>query len=415
MWVGLADYVGYGALFLLTVLVGRFFGLPELGRFGTATALATLVITSFARAYSGILRRDLAAFPERRAELFGTAFTIRVVGTVAMMLVPVAALELLVGTAWENRLGLAGPEGRQLGVAVAWLFAIRGADGGVDCFLASYQAERRFRLYAGSIITQQSVALGLAWALMQAGHPIGMVYASQVLVALLALTGHIWLVFFRNGLPFVTRPTVVRELTIEAWPLLINGFVFMLGSRLGVLLTARLIGQEAAGVYTALQNVIMGISLVAGGIGTALFPRLSVLHRQDPLAVWALARSWTLRLAGAGVGFGSVCWVAAPLVVRLYSRLPPESIGLFRIMTLSLVATFAQPGVGYVFTAIRRQRAGMWFASVQTVLAFGALWWAISGWGLLGAAWGMVFQQWVWVVTAYGILATMIPIWQKGS
>jgi PST family polysaccharide transporter len=388
-FVAFADYIAYGIIFVLTILINRNYGTTELGYFSFAYAFSTLLIYSVNGAFSAIIKRDVAVYPERSGEYVGSFLTLRVTVTVILGL----AMYIVV-FALPN----ATPALTQ---AVLLVFGIKAIEGLSEVFYAIFQATSKMVLYAVLKSTQQGVFLVVSVVTMVSGGSASTVYGAGVVVAIIFFILVMILSKWIYSDLWRIEISLIRYAIVESWPLLINALVFALTTRLGILLINALEGSTVGGTYAAALNIISGVSLLPGAVGVVLFPILSRMYATKPNFLGPYMHRLTFQLGMIGAVFTLLVFLLSSSIIQLYGVLPPEAAGVLKVLALGLVFVFAQPPSGYMFTAIHRQREGMLYAIVMLVACL-PLYYALTViWGVHGTAWAFVVHQALWVVGAY--------------
>jgi len=387
--VALADYLSYGVIFVLTILINRYLGTAELGNFSFAFALSALLTHSINGAFSAIIKRDVAVSPEQAGRYTGSFLALRIVVTALLWALIYIVVLLLPNIS------------PALSTTVLLVFTIKALEGFSEVFYAVFQATSRMLLYAALKLAQQLVFLGVSMFALVSGASAAMVYVLGVAVAgaFFAFTaiGVLWV----QKTPWRVDMPLVRYAAVQSWPLIVNSAVFALTTRMGILVVNGLEGSIAGGVYAAALNIVNGVGLLSGAAGVVLFPILSRTYASQPNVLALYVRRETLRLGVVGVFISLVIVLTSPLIVRLYGELPLEATNILITLALGLVFMFAQPPSGYMFTAMHRQREGMLYAVVMLAVC-APLYLALTlAWGIHGTAWAFVIHQALWVIGAY--------------
>lgn len=390
--VATGDYFAYGVMFVLTVLVSRTFGASELGRFSLGFAISSILILSTNNGFSAILKRDVAVKRSRAPEYTGTFWALRI------LMLAVLGLFVVVGTA------LAAHRDQRTALVVAIVYFAKSIDSlGEICF-GVYQACDRMMFYSIARIAQFGTLLaGCSVALFyfRSVNLFYWVFVAVSTVSLLANVSFIW-----NGMGIV--PRFSRQLLSysfrESWPLIVNAFAYVAYARIGILIVGYLLGVEATGIYSAGVNVLSGLAVLPAACGVVLFPRMSRAFENNDPRLLVTIRKTMLLLAAVGALVTCILVFGAPWVIRLYGKLPLNAVGMTRLLALGLTPQFAAPVLGYAFTAIRRQKDGMLFATgmlaVSAILYF--LFTSIAGRN--GAALAYVTSQLLWTLGAYFLI-----------
>lgn len=387
--VAFGEYLSYGALFLLTIIISRAYGVLELGRFSLGVAIAGFLILATNSGISSILRRDIAANPAIGGRYAGTFMVIRATTLVAMGCVAGAV-------GWMRP----GTDSTTISVISA-IYIAKAFESLTELCYGLYQATNKMLLYSVTRAGQQAVLLGVGCAVALGGGGSMYVYTAYISIAIFGLIINVVIARKVAGIIFEVDLGLVGYAFRESWPILVNALVFSAYTRLGLLTLSFLRGVEAAGMYAAAMTVISGASMLASSIGIVLFPELCREFNRGVMYMRHCVNKWLVWLVLLGVGCAVVLSAVAPLVARVYGRLPIEAVTLLRVLAIGLVPLFGAVSVGYVLTVVRRQREGMYFAAVMLVLSAVLYYGLTRGYGTIGTGIAFVLSQVIWAVGAY--------------
>jgi O-antigen/teichoic acid export membrane protein len=384
-----ASYAAYGCLLVFTILLTRFHGAAELGRFALAFAASQLLIESLSSGFSAVLRRDIAVAPDRATVYTGNFLLLRGAAVVVAFAVLLAARPLY---------GASDPAFMQVLLLV---FVSRGVDALTNTFESVYQALEQFRLYTVMAVLRPAGMLLVAAILLATGSVPAIVYAALIGNSLLMLGLNALLMHKLIGrLSLAPQRRVLGYALREVWPLFVTALIFAVSSRMAIFIVAHFHDTESVGVFAAALNVVHGASLFASGTAIVVFPLLCRTFRDEPTRFPRLVRNVTAAVALAGAAAAALLVLSAPWVVWLYGGLSPEALPVLRVLALGLVPLFAQAVMGYLFTAMQRQVEGMYFTAIVTLLNFGLYLLLVGGNPLVWGAIAFVAAHLIWVLAA---------------
>ena len=392
-FVGGGVYVSYGSLFAISVLVNRALGTAELGRYGIALAVGQLAVQSVTGGFSALLKRDASVAPARAAALASVYVALKGAAVVGLY-------GLVMASALTGRsLGLVDPA---LVVPLALVVAAVGAEAIGQTFAETLQAIGRNPTYSAILIGGAAVVLGLVGGALWIG--LGALFAYAALLVARVTTAAAALGVFTSTVGAV-RPdfdrTRMRGILSESWPLIVNGLVFAATARAGTLVLAQFGSDVDVGVFTFASSVVAGVAMVSSSVGIVLFPMLCREHEAGGERLRAILYASSSVMAVSGAAAVGALRVAEPVVLAVFGDLPPEAIPVLRLLALGLIPIFGSVTSGYLFTAIGKQREGMYFSFVQATVT-GALIIALTAvYGVRGTAIALVASQAVMLVLAF--------------
>ena len=251
------------------VYVARYLGperfglLSYAGSFvGLFTALATLGL-------DGIMVRELVKTPERRDELVGTAFWLKVGGAILMWIGIAAAIPFTHNDAQTNIL-----------IIIIALGAIFQAFNVIDF---NYQAEvkSKFVVYAHLVQLVVSSITKLIFVWISA--PLvwfawvflfdAVVLAVGLTAMYLKNTGKIWY--------WKWRWETAKELLRDSWPLILSGMVISIYMKIDQVMIKEMLGAEQVGHYAAAVRLSEAWYFVPMAITSSVFPAIINAKKQS--------------------------------------------------------------------------------------------------------------------------------------
>jgi O-antigen/teichoic acid export membrane protein len=188
-------------------------------------------------------------------------------------------------------------------------------------------------------------------------------------------------------------PLQVWPLVRRAWPFALAALFAAIQTRLSVIMLEQLSNAGTAGYYAAASRFVEAARMFPNAFFGALFPALSLLALQPALMNRTFRRA-TLALAGFGLLAGLVCWVAAPLVIRLtYGPEFTDAVPVLQILMWSLLPGLLRGGRTLYWYALGRERWVNWVNGFVVALQLALSVWLIPLYGALGVALVMVLIE----------------------
>ena len=396
MWLLAARLVGQGLGLLFTAVLARALGQAGLGQFAFISAVVFIgnAVTTFG--LDTLLIREVAASrPQQGAshdDAGGTATQSVQQLISAVLLIQLALAAVFVAGLWllaprlPNQTPATLPA---LRLAALALFPL--AFSTVDsALLRAHERMAHFLLF--SLTTATALALG-GLALAIGGG--GLTAAAAVLVlaqgaGALAAAG-----LARRGLPGFRRrwvwpspPVVGRALRLGAG-LAALMLLSLLYQRSGVLLLSLLEGDTAAGAYSAAARVIEALKMLPAAFFGAMFPILAQGSRGDG-SRRAYRRAFLALLAVAVLMAAATMALAGPVLALLFGPGYESAAGALRLMAWSLPPTVVAFKLSFDLVVAGRERAAAAGMALTLLVGGGLTAWLIGGYGLMGAALGLV-------------------------
>jgi O-antigen/teichoic acid export membrane protein len=183
----------------------------------------------------------------------------------------------------------------------------------------------------------------------------------------------------------------VRVLAGLAWPMLASAFTVAIYSRIDVFMLGRMIGREAAGMYSAATMVSEGFSILPAAVMAAVAPRLTALFATEPARFTQVLHSFVRRLSLLGLLIATVTTLVAPwLVVALlgHDYAPAVPVLQVAIWATWIVFVSVASDPWYINHDLRHLYLAKTSAAAALNIVLNLV--LIPRWGTTGAAWATV-------------------------
>lgn len=377
--------VALGAVLLL-----RYLGVDEFGRYGTVMALVAIVqgVTDAGLTMTGTREMSLVHGEERRrllAHVLGLRIVLTGVGVVCAVIFAAAVgydQELVVGTA------LAG-----LGV---FLFSIQGA-----MMLPLAVEMRNGTLGLSEVIRQGLMVAG--WVLLiLVGAGLDAFFAMQIAAGLLLLAVTPFLV----GRHHVVRPRwdrqELRALTAVGLPVAIAGVVAVVYYRVLTVIVSLVSTAEQSGLFVSASRVFEVAYALPLILVTVILPVLTIAARDDHARLRYVMQRMTEALCIAGIAVGLVVIGAAEtIIVLLGGEQYREAAPVLQAFGVALVSMFTGAAWSPVLIATGRQKL-LALSSLVGLVVVVALGFALApSMGAEGAGIAFAIADWVLLTMLY--------------
>ena len=159
------------------------------------------------------------------------------------------------------------------------------------------------------------------------------------------------------------------------------------------LFVAGIAGASANGIYAAAARVAFTGCVAAQLVVSAAYPDLAALHR-DPLSYGRALRQALLVVTTASVGAAvSIGVLAGPIVALLYGESYASSVGLLRVLSLTVLFNGMSVLGLYSGAALHREKTSLVLILVLTPVVLVAYYVGVRLHGAAGAAWVSVAAE----------------------
>lgn len=250
--------------------VGRYLGPEQFGVLNYVISLAAIFNAIAGIGVEGVIVREMVNRPTETPQILGTAFGLRLLGSLIAML-----LVLLVSV-------FTGDTGQV--VKLAAIVSVAFVPGSLEVIELWFQknVQARHTVMARIGATLLVSAIRLSFVYFQA--PLEAFVAMQIVDALLgglALT----LAYKARGQKIrdwkFDRP-LARVLLREFWPLILSGFLISACSRIDQILVKKVLGDHNVGIYYSAQRITDVWGFIPSALLTTMYPMLVASRANAP-------------------------------------------------------------------------------------------------------------------------------------
>ena len=243
-WLFADRILRMGVGLFVGVWVARYLGVEQFGVFNYATAFVALFSTLSTLGLDAIVVRSIVREPEKRLQILGTAFWLKLIGGIAALVLAVSSIIVL---RHDDQLTISL-------VAILASVGIFQAFDTIDLWFQS-QVQSKYTVIAKNtafvIISLVKVALisihapliAFAWtALGEVGlGALGLIISYRV----------------RGYSPWLWpwSSPLAKTLLKESWPLILSGLTIMIYMRIDQIMLGQMIGDKAVGLYSAATRI----------------------------------------------------------------------------------------------------------------------------------------------------------------
>ncbi len=343
--------------FILILYLPRYLGDTGFGMVTFATALVPLLLIVTNLGVGTYLVKRIAVEPDRWSELFWDAVALRLLGTLAVLVVMLPVVELFFAGDLRGLLFLSAAALAVMSVVKTQEFAIQGLE--------------KMRWLAFAEVANKGVVAALGITLLLSGYGV-VTYGAVVLLGAIAQ-------LLVNMLPLVSlglrRPVwrygQARLLLIGGLPFFFAGAITHLYTLLDVATLQVMVAQEVVGWYGAAMQLYTTLNFFPLILTTAMLPLMSRLYAERspqfvPMASKATGFAFMLALP---IGVGLAVSSSAVIGLLGYPEAFNHSVPVLVILSLTLIPVSQLMMLYMVITAMDRQRE--WVRLIAAALVIG--------------------------------------------
>lgn len=283
-WLFADKILRMGAGLIVSVWIARYLGPEQYGLWNFAIAFAALFGAFAALGLDNVVVRELVKNPARQNELLGSAFALKLAGSLCMLIMAIAAISIA----------------RSGETFTLWLVAISAAGYvflsiNVIDFYFQAKVQSKFTVIAVNgafaIATVAKIALLLVEAPL-----IAFVWAGSAETALSAIfllaAYHINRQDIRK---WRFRADVAVALLKDGWPLILSGLAIMIYMRIDQIMIGQMLGDKEVGLFSAAARISEVWYFIPVAVVSSVFPSvIAAKQLEEALYLRRLQRLYNL-------------------------------------------------------------------------------------------------------------------------
>lgn len=367
-----------GIKIVVSICVGNYLGPKAFGIYNYPLVFTTFFIAAAALGLDGFVTRELLRFPEKKNELLGTAFLLKMVG--GILVLPLVYIAYHLATDFTR---IDAPLSY---ILVVSLTGIIQAFNIIDSYFQS-RAQGKFIMTVQVMGNLLSAAFKIILILLDKSLNW---FIAALLIDVIALAiGYIYVYQKQGGSIFDWKfeSPLARFLLKNSWPIAFSAILISVYMKIDALMIQGYLGSEQQGIYSSVVQLSEAWYFIPVAIVTAVFPAIMNARRDDPERYQRRMQNMYDLMVWISLSIAIFMSIASPLIYHLFYT--PDYWPAAHVLTIHIWAgifTFLGTASGqfliaegYTKLSMLRTGAG---AFINIVLN---IWW-IPKYGITGAA-----------------------------
>lgn len=358
-WLGIAEVVSKAPIFLLGVLVVRYLGAENYGRFSFAFAFAFLFSFLTDLGFSPLTVREVAKNKNLAGKYVGNFLALKLILSLATLIFTLLATQFWAGYSLDKTL-----------ICLVAVFTILISFAG---FLQSILQAFEKMEYLALLKIIYSICLSLAiltviWKNLGIEMLVGgyLFSAAITLIATLIIIGKKF-TKFRLQFDFDFWRKVFRK----AWPFGVIGLLGSAYSQVSILQIGFISSQTQVGFYSAAYQFIFILTTLANLLLTSLFPSLSKQYRQSKSHFYQTVNFFALRIIIFSLLFNVLLFITGKeLILLLYGADYWQSVSILYALLISSFILLFSATFSLALRVANLQKQYLKFLSAGIILNF---------------------------------------------
>ncbi len=375
VWMFIGQLFSLIVAFFIGVWLARYLGPYNYGIISYALALAGLFAFIADLGTGGIISRDLVKSPEKRDELLGTGFRLKLIGgTIAFLAATIAALVIK-----------SDPLTKVLIVLYSTSFILAA----INIIIIFFQAEVKAKKTVQAQVMATIISSILKVLLILFGLGVFWLTLIYVFDVVWQGIGFIW-VYEKYGLrirQWRFNPVLAKEIWRNAWPLMLSTAASVILLRIDQVMIGNLMDKKAVGIYAAAVKIVEIFYFVPSIICASLFPAIINAKKTGVEMYQRRLRNLYFLMGVIGILIAlPISLLAKPIISILFGANYLLAVPILQIYIWSGVGLFLGFAVNQYLMAENATRTIFW-VNLAAMLANVLLnVWLIPMVGLSGAA-----------------------------
>ncbi len=374
-WLFIGKMSGLIASFLVGIYVARYLGPSRYGLLTYASSFTGLFVIFASFGIDNILSRELISNPEKREELLGSGFIIKVIGAI-FSLTLIAITMLFIKADWLTNL---------LILISAFSF-ITNIFGIIDIYFQSQVlAKKTVKIQIISLIITS--ILKLLFILLK----LGLVYFAVIYVidGLIIAIGLIF-AYKKTGFgisKWKFNKKIIYSLLLNSWPLMLSGIAFTIYMKIDQVMIKNMIGNESSGLYAIAVKLSEFWYFIPTIICESLFTAI-INARNTNLDIYKKRlKNLFLMLIIISIGIALLITVFSKLIIAtLFGKAYMGTLIVLRTYVWSSIPIFLQIALGNYLVSENLVKIELWSTIGGAVLNVVLNIFLIPKYGIEGAA-----------------------------
>jgi len=374
LWTITGNVVFRGCQWGVLVILAKFIGVSEIGKFALATAIVSPIVS-----FSQLHLRSVQSTDARNLYSFADYFGLRIIAVTGVLVVSIAIAVSVYGSSY-------------IALVIVVVALIKIVESVSDIIFGLFQQNMRMDKIGTSMILKGLLGLLLFGAV---------IWSSRNMALGLLVVGLSWLaILIGYDLPQAQAFSEIKpkfhhqnmqSLTKLALPLGIVMGINILQVSIPKYFIAKHFGEDHLGYYAAVSYVMMASTLLMRSVGQAAIPRLAhfyLYNRKAFILLLAKMLLIALTMGLGGLGLGSLLgkWFLAFAYTPDYV----QYFDVFMWLLLFALIFFLNSVLSYSMMAARIFKIQVLQNIIVTLVTVASCAYLVPRYELLGAAWAML-------------------------
>ena len=367
--------------FFIGAWLARYLGPENYGVLSYAVAFVGLFGFIASLGVDGILNRELVKFPEKRDELLGTAFRLKLIGGAIALVLAIASAFIF----------QTSPLIRLLIILFSFTFVLQAINVISTYFQSEVKSKNNVKALLFATIISSLLKVGVI--LLDKG---------VIWIVIVFVLDSVW-----QGIGFVTaykkfglkvkkwkfNKNLSKEILNNSWPLMLASAAVFIYLRIDQVMIGVMLGNYEVGLYAVAVKLAEVWYFIPGIICASIFPAIiNAKKTSHEMYKRRLKNLYILMVVISVVIAIPISLLAKPIIYILFGSSYLESVGILRIYIWSSLGLFLNAGVSQYLMSENMVKTIFWLNFLAMLFNIALNFVFIPIFGLLGAAWATLIS-----------------------
>ncbi|MFA6513908.1 MAG: flippase [Patescibacteria group bacterium] len=361
--------------FFIGAWIARYLGPEKYGLVSYVVAFVGLFGFVSTLGTDGILNRELVSHPEKRDELMGTGFRIRMIGGVLAFLISTIAAFILGENSYTRALII------MFGVS----FLLQAPYIINIFFYSQVKAKENIKAQVISAVISSILKIIL---ILSGG---GVIWLLVVFVADSIWQGILLFFFYQaQGFSFLRwkfKKDLAKEIWRDSWPLMLSSAAAFIYLKIDQVMVGKIMGDSAVGIYAAGVKITEIFYFLPGIICGSLFPAIVNARNTNKDLYYRRLKNFYFLLGSLGFLVAApIAFFAKPIISIIFGSEYLAAIPVLQIYIWSSIGLFLAAAAGQQLMAENRSKDIFLVNFISMIINVGLNFILIPKLGIIGAA-----------------------------
>ncbi|WP_222535489.1 flippase [Pedobacter polysacchareus] len=307
-WLMIARVGSMGIKIVASIAVGNYLGPEVFGVYNYPLAFITFFIAAAALGLDGFVTRELLRFPEKKNELLGTAFTLKLIGGIAVL--------PLIYLAYHFAVDMTTVDAPLSYIMVVGFTGIVQAFNIIDSY---FQSRAQGKFIMAVQVMGNLLSAGFKLLLIVLGMSLNWFIAALLFDVIALALGYVYIYQKEGGSIFEWKfeSPLARFLLKHSWPMAFSAILISIYMKIDTLMIQGYLGSAQQGIYATVAQFSEAWYFIPVAIVTAVFPAIMNAKRDDPERYQRRMQNMYDLMVWISLSIALFMTFASPLIYRI--------------------------------------------------------------------------------------------------